>query len=69
MKAYVKPLLNILTKTNMNVFHKYEHKNLKKVFLSHIKLKLQPRTQKLNSVLFNVNCSVITSFLKVLFCC
>ena len=42
MKIYVIFLLNMFTKTKMNLFYKHEHKKNK--LFSHNKLKLQPRT-------------------------
>ena len=43
MKIYVIFLLDMLMKTKMNLFYKYEYKN-KINFFSHNKLKFQPRT-------------------------
>ena len=43
MKVYVIFLLNMLMKTKMNLFYKYEYKK-KLNFFSHNKLKFQPRT-------------------------
>ena len=66
IKVYVKFLLNMLMKQKTNLFYNNEFKN-KINFFSQIKLKIQPRIQKLKicsclilTFLFNVNvnCSV-----------
>ena len=42
--VYVIFLLNMLMKTETNLFYKHEYKNKNKLFFSHNKLKFQART-------------------------
>ena len=44
MKVYVIFSLNMLMKTKTNLLYKLEYKNKIKLFFSHNKLKVQPRT-------------------------